>query len=88
MTTTMDHSKLEALLEKMVGDMGAAAVAPLVIVGDRLGLYKALAGNGPMTSDDLAEATGTTVRSARIYVSEARRRLSRSLGPLLEEEAP
>jgi SAM-dependent methyltransferase len=65
MTTTMDHSKLEALLAKMVGDMGAAAVAPLVIVGDRLGLYKALAGNGPMTTEDLAEATGTTERYVR-----------------------
>lgn len=61
-----ENGKLEAFLRKMVSDMGAAAVAPLVMVGDKLGLYKALAADGPMSSDDLAERTGTTER----YISE------------------
>jgi 2-polyprenyl-3-methyl-5-hydroxy-6-metoxy-1,4-benzoquinol methylase len=60
-----DNGKLEAFLGKMVSDMGAAAVAPLVILGDRLGLYKALAANGPMSTEDLAERTGTTERYIR-----------------------
>ena len=63
--TALSDTKLETLLGKMVGDMGAAAVAPLVILGDRLGLYKALAKDGPMTTDDLAEQTGTTERYVR-----------------------
>lgn len=62
---TVAQAKLDVLLEKMVSDMGAAAVAPLVILGDRLGLYKALAERGSMTSESLAEATGTTERYVR-----------------------
>jgi SAM-dependent methyltransferase len=61
----VDHAKLETLLGKMVGDMGAAAVAPLVIIGDRLGLYRALAADGPMTTQALAEQTGTAERYVR-----------------------
>ncbi|RPH95958.1 MAG: class I SAM-dependent methyltransferase [Lysobacterales bacterium] len=63
--TALDPSRLQALLHQMIGDMGAAAVAPLVVLGDRLGLYKALAADGPMTSDDLADRTATTERYVR-----------------------
>jgi hypothetical protein len=38
-----DRTKFEQFMEKMVGDMGAAISAALVTLGDRLGLYKALA---------------------------------------------
>jgi ubiquinone/menaquinone biosynthesis C-methylase UbiE len=62
---TSPPSSLEQLLGKMVSDMGAAAVAPLVILGDKLGLYKSLSENGPMSSTELAEATGTTERYVR-----------------------
>jgi len=62
---TIDESKLNDLLCKMVGDMGAAAVAPLVILGDKLGLYKALAANGPLSTEELADHTGTTERYVR-----------------------
>ena len=61
----IDESKLHELLSKMVGDMGAAAAAPLVILGDKLGLYKALAADGPLTSEKLADQTGTTERYVR-----------------------
>ncbi len=61
----IDNDKLHELVGKMVGDMGAAAVAPLVIVGDRLGLYRALAANGPISSEALADKTGTTERYVR-----------------------
>lgn len=63
--TVLDESKLDTLLGKMLGDMGAAAVAPLVILGDRLGLYKALAANGSLTTEELAEQTATNERYVR-----------------------
>lgn len=62
---SVDMAKLETLLGKMVGDMGAAAIAPLVMLGDKLGLYRALAANGPISTEDLAEKTGTTERYVR-----------------------
>lgn len=65
----IDQSRLESLLGKMVGDMGAAAVAPLVVLGDRLGLYRALAAAGPLTPAQLAEKTGTTERYVREWCS-------------------
>ena len=61
----LDETRLHELLGKMVSDMGAAAVAPLVLVGDKLGLYQALAKDGPLTSDELADRTGTTERYVR-----------------------
>ncbi|MBS0491183.1 MAG: SAM-dependent methyltransferase, partial [Proteobacteria bacterium] len=50
----VDQSKLEAFQGKMLGDMGAAVSAALVILGDQLGLYKAMADGGPTTSLKLA----------------------------------
>ena len=49
----------------MVNDMGLAAVAPLVILGDKLGLYKSLAAAGPLSTENLAQQTGTTERYVR-----------------------
>ncbi len=66
----IDEGKLHELVFKMVGDMGAAAVAPLVVLGDRLGLYRALAAGGPLSSAELADRTNTTER----YVRESVRR--------------
>ena len=43
----VDPDKLNAFMGKMVGDMGAAMSAALVILGDRLGIYRALAEPGP-----------------------------------------
>jgi len=61
----IDEKRMHELLNKMVSDMGAAAVAPLVILGDKLGLYKALASEGPLSTEDLADKTGTTERYVR-----------------------
>lgn len=61
--------KLELFLEKMIGDLGAAASAPLVIIGDRLGLYKALDQDGPLDSRELAEKTGTHERYIREWLA-------------------
>ena len=64
-----DMQKLEAFAGKMVGDMGAAVSAALVVLGDRLGLYKTLAARGPSTPSELAAATGTTERYVREWLS-------------------
>ncbi len=61
--------KLQAFMGKMVGDMGAAMSAALVVLGDRLGLYKALAEAGPSTSAQLAERTGTAERNVREWLA-------------------
>lgn len=65
----VDPQKLEAFVGKMVGDMGAAISGALVLLGDRLGLYKALAARGPSTSAELAAATGTSERYIREWLS-------------------
>ena len=65
----MDEAKLNEFLGKMVGDMGAAVSAALVITGDKLGLYKALAKDGPLSSEELAKSTGTTERYVREWLA-------------------
>jgi SAM-dependent methyltransferase len=65
----LDQAKLDAFLGKMLGDMGAAATAALVLVGDKLGLYRALAGMGPATPKAVAEKTGTTERYVREWLA-------------------
>ena len=65
----MDPEKFQQLANKMVGDMGVAFGAALVVVGDRLGLYKALADGGPATSDELASRTGTFERYVREWLA-------------------
>ena len=59
---SVDQSKLEEFMAKMVGDLGAAMGAALVLIGDKLGLYQAMAWMGPVTSEELARATGTAER--------------------------
>jgi SAM-dependent methyltransferase len=67
-TPEINEGKLNELLGKVVGDLGAAMSAPLMVIGDRLGLYKALAEGGPQTPDDLAGRTGTVVRYVRPWL--------------------
>lgn len=65
----INEDALNALLGKVVTDMGAAFVGTSVIIGDQLGLYKALAAHGPATSAQLAERTGTTERYVREWLA-------------------
>jgi SAM-dependent methyltransferase len=64
-----DPAKMEAFMGKMLGDMGAAASAALILVGDKLGLYQALAAAGPCTPADLAKKTGTAERYIREWLA-------------------
>jgi len=66
---SIDEKKLNDFLGKVVGDVGAAMSAALVVIGDKLGLYKAMAENGPVTPADLARATGTTERYVREWLN-------------------
>jgi 2-polyprenyl-3-methyl-5-hydroxy-6-metoxy-1,4-benzoquinol methylase len=64
-----DQSKLDAFMGKAVLDMGAAMHAVLVVIGDKLGLYKAMAGAGPMNSESLAVRTKTSERYVREWLN-------------------
>ena len=66
---TLDMTKLEPLLGTMVNELGAAANAALVLTGDKLGLYRALAAGGPLTSAGLAAKTGTHERYIREWLA-------------------
>jgi SAM-dependent methyltransferase len=55
-------------VHKVIGDWGAVASAPLVVIGDKLGLYRAMADGEPVTSTELAERTGTTERYVREWL--------------------
>ncbi|MFQ5492475.1 MAG: class I SAM-dependent methyltransferase, partial [Phycisphaerae bacterium] len=63
-----DKDKMRAFVGKMLDDLGAASVAPLVLLGDRLGLYRALAG-GSFSSAALAEKTGLEERYVREWLA-------------------
>jgi SAM-dependent methyltransferase len=65
----IDQAKLHEFVMRAVGEMGAAMNAALIILGDRLGLYKAMAGAGPLTSQQLASKTNTTERYVREWLA-------------------
>jgi len=65
----LSEIKLNAFMERAVGDMGAAMHAALIVIGDKLGLYKAMAGAGWMTSGELAEKTKTAERYVREWLN-------------------
>ncbi len=64
----LNETKLNELLGKVVTEMGAAANGSLVMLGDKLGLFKALANSEAMRSEELANATGTTERYVREWL--------------------
>ena len=66
---TIDEHKLNAFMGQIVGELGATVNAGLIVIGDRLGLYRAMAGAGPMTASQLAERTGTTERYVREWLN-------------------
>jgi 2-polyprenyl-3-methyl-5-hydroxy-6-metoxy-1,4-benzoquinol methylase len=64
----IDEAKLEAFMGKAVTDMGAIISAPLFTIGEKLGLYKAMAGAGPLTSEEVAERSGAAERYVREWL--------------------
>lgn len=64
----LDMDKLNSFVGQFVGDLGAAGHAGMVVIGERLGLYKALA-DGPLTPAELASKTETDERYVREWLS-------------------
>jgi len=66
---SFDEAKLNEFMGKVVGDIGAAIHAPLIVIGDKLGLYKAMAAGGPLTPAELAAKTNTAERYIREWLN-------------------
>ena len=64
----IDQEVLDEFMGRFVQELGAASQVPTVIIGDRLGLYRALDEVGPCTSAELATATGTHERYVREWL--------------------
>jgi SAM-dependent methyltransferase len=67
-TTPVDQIKLEQFVGQAVGDVAAAISGLLVHLGDRLGLYRAMAGSGAISAEALARRTGTAPRYVREWL--------------------
>ena len=65
----IDEAKLGAFMDRAVDDLGATFGAALVVIGDKLGLYKALADAPPLTPIELAERAGVNERYAREWLN-------------------
>ena len=65
----LDADRLNEFVGRVVGEIGATLNAALVVIGDRLGLYKAMAGAGPLSPAELAGRTGTAERYVREWLN-------------------
>jgi 2-polyprenyl-3-methyl-5-hydroxy-6-metoxy-1,4-benzoquinol methylase len=65
----VNQATLEEFVVKAVGDLGSALTAALVVIGDKLGLYKAMATAPPLTPAELATRTGTAERYVREWLN-------------------
>jgi hypothetical protein len=64
-----DQAKLDEFVGKMLNDMGAVATGAMVLIGDKLGLYKALAEGGALAPAELAARTGAAERYVREWLA-------------------
>lgn len=67
-TRAIDPDKLHSFLGRAVGDMGAALHSAVVLMGDRLGLFRAMRDGTPVTSQQLSERTGVRERYVREWL--------------------
>ena len=68
-TQAVDEAKLEQFLGQAVTDMGAAMNGALVAIGGQLGIWKAMADAGPLTTEEIAERAGVAERYVREWAS-------------------
>jgi SAM-dependent methyltransferase len=68
-TQSIDQAKLDEFMGRFVGELGATVSAALVVIGDRLGLYRAMADGEAVTPEQLAQRTGTDARYVREWLS-------------------
>lgn len=65
----MDESRLNEFMGKLVADMGGAAMLANIVLGEELGLYRAMADSQPVSPEDLAAKTGCNARLVREWLS-------------------
>ncbi len=65
----MNMEKLEGFMGKMIGELAGAINVPMMMIGDRVGLFKAMHGSGAMSPAQLASKTGTDERYVREWLS-------------------
>jgi SAM-dependent methyltransferase len=65
----MNEAKLMEFMGKLVSDMGGAAMMASVLVGEELGLYRAMADSKPISAEELAEKTRCNPRLIREWLS-------------------
>lgn len=68
-TAKLDPAKLDALVGKAVEELSAGYAGVMIDIGNKLGLYQAMAGAGPIDSDDLARRTGCAERYVREWLN-------------------
>ncbi len=66
---TIDQAKLDQFMGRFVKDLGAAMSAALVVIGDKLGLYRAMGDGEPLSAEELARRTRTDARYVREWLS-------------------
>ena len=66
--TAIDEDRMHAFMGQVVADIGGGMSAPLVVIGEKLGLYRAMAAAGPLSSQEVAERTGTAERYVREWL--------------------
>jgi SAM-dependent methyltransferase len=68
-TTDIDMDKLMSFVFRAVDEVGATLNTALVVMGDKLGLYRALAGAGPLTPGEVASRAGCSERYVREWLN-------------------
>jgi 2-polyprenyl-3-methyl-5-hydroxy-6-metoxy-1,4-benzoquinol methylase len=66
---TIDQHKLDALAGRLLGDLSAGYGGVMVSLGDKLGLYRAMAGSGPLSSHEIARRSGCSERYVREWLN-------------------
>ncbi|MFB4314965.1 class I SAM-dependent methyltransferase [Actinomadura sp. 21ATH] len=69
-TPAVDEASVEAFAGKLITDFAGASSTAMTVLGDRLGLYRAMTGAGPMTAAGLATATGLNLRLVTEWLKE------------------
>jgi 2-polyprenyl-3-methyl-5-hydroxy-6-metoxy-1,4-benzoquinol methylase len=66
---TIDQHKLDALAGRLLGDLSAGYGGVMASLGDKLGLYRAMAGSGPLSSHEVARRSGCSERYVREWLN-------------------
>ena len=66
---TVNQDKLNEMIGRFANELGASMQGPAILIGEQLGLYKALSASGPVTSEELAKKTGLAERYIREWLA-------------------